>query len=72
MEDIPDLGDALSITDFDTLVDEHVFNGEYKTAQFWAEKRLALFANRPLTQRLPEIAKYLNVSLLPRIPLSNQ
>lgn len=68
-KDTPDLGDALSVADFDTLVDEHIYNGEYKTAQFWAEKRLALFANRSFTQRLPEIAKYLNVSLFQSIPI---
>ncbi|KAI6191912.1 hypothetical protein M3Y97_00279100 [Aphelenchoides bicaudatus] len=60
-EETPDWSEALSLADFDTLVDEHIYNGEYKTAQFWAEKRLALFANRPLNQRLLEIAKYLNV-----------
>ncbi|KAI6205184.1 hypothetical protein M3Y94_00763900 [Aphelenchoides besseyi] len=51
----------LKLNDFDCLIDEHVRNGEYKTALFWAEKRLALFADRPLIQRLIEIAKYLNV-----------
>jgi hypothetical protein len=61
-EDSSEFGESLSVSDFDALVDEHVYNGEYKTAVFWAEKRLALFANRTLTQRLPEIAKYLNVS----------
>lgn len=66
-EDAAGFSDALSMSDFDALVDEHIYSGEYKTAQFWAEKRLALSSNRPLAQRLPEIAKYLNVSRFSRV-----
>ncbi|KAI6226429.1 hypothetical protein M3Y99_01292700 [Aphelenchoides fujianensis] len=57
-EDSADVNDSvLQLADFDGLVEEHVRNGEYKTAL----KRLALFAHRPLVQRLPEIANYLNI-----------
>jgi hypothetical protein len=63
--------ESLSMSDLDALVDEHIYNGEYKTAVFWAEKRLALFSNRTINQRLPEIAKYLNVSVLKNFQLVN-
>ncbi|CAD5228911.1 unnamed protein product [Bursaphelenchus okinawaensis] len=56
-----DSSEILSRSDLDALVDEHVQNGEYKTAVFWAEKRLALCSGWPAHKRYPEIARYLNV-----------
>ena len=60
-EDTAETSDTLNISELNALVDEHVRNGEHKTALFWAEKRLALYADCPLIQRLPEIANFLDV-----------
>lgn len=54
--------DSLNRADLDALVQEHICNGEHKTAVFWAEKRLALCSDWPMYKKYPEIAEYLNVS----------
>lgn len=48
--------------ELERLIEEHLTNGEYETATFWAEKRLALHANKSRRPSLYEIAKFLWVS----------
>jgi hypothetical protein len=54
--------DCLDRAELEKLVEEHMQSGEYETAAFWAEKLVALEADKPLNKRLPELARYMRVS----------
>ena len=59
----------LNIQEIEQLVEQHLRSDDYHTAAFWAEKLLAINrrqGDRSLSERLPQIANYLIVSLIIR------
>lgn len=55
---------ALSKQELMKLVDEHLLNGDYETAVFWAEKIVAQSDAKNIREKLPELAHYMAVCLI--------
>lgn len=58
-----DFCSSLNRNELNKLVEEHLLNGDYDSAVFWAEKVISLTPGKSVKDKLPEIATYMAVGL---------
>lgn len=59
-----DFCSSLDRNELTQLVDEHLLNGDFESAVFWAEKIVSLAPGKSIKYKLPEIANYMAVNFL--------